>query len=34
MTNQDEETLNHIKEIEYMILKDFIEICDNNNIEY
>ena len=34
MTNQDEETLNHIKEIEYMILKDFIEICDNNDIEY
>ena len=30
----DEEELDHIKEVELMILKDFVEICDNNDIEY
>mgnify|MGYP003295056602 CR=1 FL=1 len=30
----DEELLDHIKEVELMILKDFIEICDKNDIEY
>ena len=30
----DEDEINHIKEVELMILKDFIEICDKNCIEY
>ena len=30
----DEDEINHIKEVELMILKDFIEICDKNGIEY
>ena len=34
MKESDDKTLDHIKEVELMILKDFIEICDNNNIEY
>lgn len=33
-SNQNEETLQHIKDVELMILKDFTEICDENNIEY
>lgn len=32
--NQKEETLNHIKRVELMILRDFVEICDENDIEY
>ena len=34
MNKTDDETLNHMKEIELMILKDFIRICDENDIEY
>lgn len=30
----DEDEINHIKEVEFMILKDFVEICDKNDIEY
>lgn len=30
----DEKTLKHLKEIELMIFKDFISICEENNIEY
>lgn len=30
----DEEEINHIKEVELMILKDFVEICEKNDIEY
>ena len=30
----DEDVINHIKEVELMILKDFVEICDKNDIEY
>ena len=30
----DEDTLQHIKDVELLILKDFIEICDENNIDY
>ena len=30
----DDETLKHIQDVELLILKDFIEICDENNIEY
>ena len=32
--NSNEETLNHIKHIELMILEDFIKICEDNDIEY
>ena len=30
----EEDTLQHIKDVELLILKDFIEICDENNIGY
>lgn len=30
----DDELINHIKEVELLILKDFVEICDKNDIEY
>lgn len=30
----DNDTLKHIQDVELMILKDFIKICDENNIEY
>ena len=30
----DEETLQHIKDVELLILKDFIEICDENDLDY
>ena len=30
----DEDTLQHIKDVELLILKDFIEICDENNLDY
>lgn len=30
----DEETLQHIKDVELLILKDFIKICDENNLDY
>lgn len=29
-----DETINHIRQVELMILKDFIKICEENNIEY
>lgn len=32
--NYQEEALNHLKNIELMILKDFIDICDKNNLNY
>ena len=32
MTNDD--TLQHIKDVEMLILKDFISICDEHNIDY
>lgn len=34
MDNTNDELLNHIKDVELLILKDFIEICDRNNLEY
>lgn len=34
MNKTDDETLEHIKSVELMILKDFIRICDDNDIEY
>ena len=30
----DEDTLQHIKDVELLILKDFIKICDENNLDY
>lgn len=30
----EQETLQHIKDVELLILKDFIDICDENNIDY
>lgn len=30
----DDETLKHIQDVELLILKDFIDICDENNIDY
>ena len=30
----DEDTLQHIKDVELLILKDFIDICDENNLDY
>lgn len=30
----DEDTLQHIKDVELMILKDFAKICEDNNIDY
>ena len=30
----DEDVLQHIKDVELMILKDFAKICDENDIEY
>ena len=30
----DNETLNHLRKVELMILEDFIEICEKNNLEY
>ncbi len=30
----DEDTLQHIKDVELMILRDFTKICDENDIEY
>ena len=32
--NDNEETLQHIKDVELLILKDFIDICDENNLDY
>lgn len=32
--NYQKETLDHLKEVELMVLKDFIEICDENNLTY
>ena len=33
-TNYSDETLHKIQELELMILKDFIAICEENNLEY
>lgn len=33
MTNNDD-TLQHIKEVELLILRDFIDICDENDLDY
>ena len=30
----DDETLKHIQNVELMILKDLIQICEENDIEY
>lgn len=30
----DDNTLQHIKDVELLILKDFIKICDENNLDY
>ncbi|WP_407453036.1 phosphorylcholine transferase LicD [Methanobrevibacter sp.] len=32
--SKNEEILQHIKDVELMILKDFIDICDENNLDY
>ena len=32
--NYDDSTLKHLQKLELMILKDFIKICEYNNIEY
>lgn len=32
--NYPEEMLDHLKKVELMILKDFIKICDENNLNY
>ena len=34
MNSADDEILNHIKSVELLILKDFIKICDDNDIDY
>lgn len=34
MNSTEDETLNHLKNVELLILKDFIDICDENNIDY
>ena len=33
-TEYDDEILKHLQNIELMILKDFIEICEKNNLKY
>ena len=33
-TKYDDETLKHLQKLELMILKDFIKICDDNNLTY
>lgn len=30
----DDETLNHLRDVEFMILKDFIKICEEHDLEY
>ena len=30
----DEETLKHLHDLELMILKEFIKICEENNLNY
>lgn len=34
MTEYDEETLHHVQQLELMILKDFTEVCAQNNLTY
>ena len=34
MEKYDNETLKHLQQVQLMILNDFIEICDENNLEY
>lgn len=33
-TDYDEKTLKHLQNLELMVLKDFIKICDENNLKY
>lgn len=33
-TEYDKKTLNHLQNLELMILKDFVRICDENNLKY
>ena len=33
-TKMDEQTLKHLQKVQLMILKDFIEICNKNNLDY
>lgn len=33
-TDYSDETIHKLQELELMILKDFIAICEENNIEY
>jgi len=33
-TEYDDKTLKHLQNTELMILKDFIEICEDNNLDY
>lgn len=34
MFEYDDKTLKHLQEVQLMILKDFIKICEKNNLEY
>ena len=34
ISEYDSDELDHLKNVELMILKDFIKICEDNNIEY
>ena len=34
LSEYDSDELDHLKNVELMILKDFIKICEDNNIEY
>ena len=34
MSEYDKNTLKHVQDVQLMILKDFIEICEKNNLEY
>ena len=33
-TNYDDKVLNHLHDLELIILKEFIEICEENNLTY
>ena len=34
MRTYDTETLKHLQQVELMILKDFVDTCEANNIRY
>ena len=34
MFEYDTDTLKHVQEVQLMIFKDFIEICEKNDLEY